>query len=412
MGNNLYEEVEKFLEHIKKNDLLNKKLFEFIEVPQNEIIVHFPVEMDNGEYKIFKGYRVQHNNVLGPYKGGLRFWDSVNLSEVKALAFWMTLKCSLAGLPYGGGKGGIKINTKNYSEKEIERVSRGFARAIADHIGPEKDIPAPDMGTNSKIIDFMTDQYQKIHGRNHLGVFTGKSLSFGGSLGREYSTGKGVALCVEKYMEKNSLKNNLTYIVQGFGNVGSYAALFLEEMGLKCIGVGDHTCYLYDEEGLDVKTMFEYNKLNKGLKGYSEKEINKDDFFKIKCNFILPCAMELQITPEIAQDLQCEAIFEGANGPIGFEADKILFERNIHVIPDIFCNSGGVIVSYFEWLQNKNFEYWSEEKVNEKLKEKIYKNFDEIWEDYNGIKSLREICYFKALKKIQDNLLARGYLHI
>jgi len=411
----LFDEVKKFLNNIKENSDLSEKLFEIIEVPQNEIITHFPVEMDNGQYKIFKGYRVQHNNCLGPYKGGLRFWNSVNLSEVEALAFWMTLKCSLANIPYGGGKGGIKIDLNQYSEKEIERVARGFSRALADHIGPELDIPAPDMGTNSKIIDYMTDQYQKLKGRHHLGVFTGKSLNFGGSLGREYSTGKGVALCVERYIEKNKLNtNDLTYIVQGFGNVGSYTSLFLKEMGLKCLGVGDHTAYIYDPNGIDVKDLFKYNKNNKKIAGYNSQSITKDEFFKIKCDFILPCAMESQITEENVDNINCKAIFEGANGPINCYADIQLKNKGIDVLPDILCNGGGVIVSYFEWLQNIHSEYWTEEKVNEKLKIHIFNAFDNIWSQYvnNKDKSLRYYCYYTSLKKIENNLKARGLISL
>lgn len=410
----LFEEVKKFLNHLKINSDLSSKLFEIVEVPQNEIITHFPVEMDNGEYKIFKGYRVQHNNCLGPYKGGLRFWDSVNLSEVEALAFWMTLKCSLANIPYGGGKGGIKIDVSKYSEKEIERVARGFSRALAEHIGPETDIPAPDMGTNSKIIDYMTDQYQKLKGRHHLGVFTGKSLNFGGSLGREYSTGKGVALCVERYIEKNNLDpKTLTYTVQGFGNVGSYTAIFLEEMGLKCLAVGDHTAYLQNEDGIDITSLFQYNKRNRKIAGYSQNTITKEDFFKIKCDFILPCAMESQITAENCDEINCRAIFEGANGPIDYNADTALAKRGIDVIPDILCNGGGVIVSYFEWLQNIHSEYWTEDKVNEKLRNQIFIAFDGIWEQYVDKKehSLRHYCYYTALKKIENNLKARGLIN-
>lgn len=404
---NLFGEVEKFLNILKSKNVLSNKLFQFMEVPQNEHIVHFPVEMDNGNYEIFKGYRVQHNNLLGPYKGGLRFWHTVNLSEVKALAFWMTIKCALADIPFGGGKGGIKIDLNKYSEKEIERIARGFSRAISDFIGENIDIPAPDMGTNSKIIDYMTDQYQKLNGRHNLGVFTGKSLNFGGSLGREYSTGKGVALCVERYIYHQQLNpNELTFITQGFGNVGYWTSYFLTKLGLKCISIGDHTAYYYNQDGIDIKEAGDYAKKYKGLKGYLENEINKDEFFDIKTDFILPCALESQITLENVDKIKCRAIFEGANGPVSVDADQILNQRGIDVYPDIFCNSGGVIVSYFEWLQNKNCEYWTEELVNEKLKNKMFSNFDCI----NLPGSKREHCYLKALQKLENNLKSRGLI--
>ena len=404
---NLFSEVEKFLDILKSKNVLSNKLFDFMEVPQNEHIVHFPVEMDNGEYEIFKGYRVQHNNLLGPYKGGLRFWHTVNLSEVKALAFWMTIKCSLADIPFGGGKGGIKIDLSKYSEKEIERIARGFSRAISDFIGENKDIPAPDMGTNSKIIDYMTDQYQKLNGRHNLGVFTGKSLNFGGSLGREYSTGKGVALCVERYIYHHKLNpQELTFTTQGFGNVGYWTSFFLSELGLKCLAIGDHTAYYYHQDGINVKEAGDYVKKHKGLKGFRDNEIDINKFFDIEADFILPCALESQITLENVDKIKCRAIFEGANGPVSVDADLKLNERGIDVYPDIFCNSGGVIVSYFEWLQNKNSEYWTEELVNEKLKNKMFSNFDSI----NLPGSKREHCYFKALQKLENNLKSRGLI--
>ena len=404
---NLFSEVEKFLDILKSKNILSNKLFDFMEVPQNEHIVHFPVEMDSGEYEIFKGYRVQHNNLLGPYKGGLRFWHTVNLSEVKALAFWMTIKCALADIPFGGGKGGIKIDLNKYSEKEIERIARGFSRAISDFIGENKDIPAPDMGTNSKIIDYMTDQYQKLNGRHNLGVFTGKSLNFGGSLGREYSTGKGVALCVERYIYHNKLNpQELTFTTQGFGNVGYWTSFFLSELGLKCLAIGDHTAYYYNQDGINVKEAGDYVKKHKGLKGFKDNEIDINKFFEIEADFILPCALESQITLENVDKIKCRAIFEGANGPVSVEADLKLNERGIDVYPDIFCNSGGVIVSYFEWLQNKNSEYWTEELVNEKLKNKMFSNFDSI----NLPGSKREHCYFKALQKLENNLKSRGLI--
>jgi len=405
---NLFDEVTKFLDILKSKNTISSKLFEFIEVPQNEYIVHFPVEMDNGEYKMFKGYRVQHNNLLGPYKGGIRFWNTVNLSEVNALAFWMTIKCALADIPFGGGKGGIKLNPNNYSDKEIERISRGFTRAISYFIGENKDIPAPDVGTNSKIIDYMTDQYQKLNGRHNLGVFTGKSLNFGGSLGREYATGKGVALSVERYIYHNKLDaKKLTFTTQGFGNVGYWTAYFLCELGLKCLAIGDHTAYYESQDGINIKAAGEYAKTNKGLKGFTHNEITKEDFFKIKADFILPCALETQITMDNVEDINCRAIFEGANGPVTVDADKRLNERGIDVYPDILCNSGGVIVSYFEWLQNKNCEYLSEDVINDKLRNKIFAVFDSI--NLEGNK--REHCYLKALKKLENNLISRGLIN-
>ena len=400
--NNLFELFQEQLKdtNIKNIDLLNQ--------PKNEIIVNFPVKLENGETLIFKGYRVQHNNINGPFKGGLRFDPIVHLDECKALAAWMTIKCSLQNLPFGGAKGGIKFNPRDYSENDVLKISNAFCKAIRHYIGPKIDIPAPDVGTNSKIMDEMIKAYNDNHPCEELATFTGKSVSSGGSLGREAATGKGVYICIREYAKRNNITlTGKTYIVQGFGNVGSNTAKLLSPLGLVCVAIGDHTGYIYCEEGFNVYKVSEYVKKNGGVNGYPNGTVleNKDDFFKTKCDFIIPAALELQITDEITQNIDCTAIFEAANGPISLSAEKKLQSKNIDIIPDILCNSGGVIVSYFEWLQNLSYEKWSEEKVNNLLDEKMTSTFNFVSNLIDKDKlTYRQACFKIAIERINDRL--------
>ena len=359
MSINLNDMCIQQLEQAGKYANIDKYFIEYLSNPKNEIIMNFQVTMDDGSKKMFKGYRVQHNNLLGPYKGGLRFHPIVHLDECKALACWMTLKCALQKLPLGGGKGGIKFNPREFSETELKRISMDFSIRLSKYIGVDKDIPAPDVGTNSKIMDWMTAAQMQLNKNHENGMFTGKSIGFGGSKGRGAATGAGVVHCIEEWVKKQDFEGQqITYIIQGFGNVGSNTAMILERLGnYKCIGVADHTGNYINHNGLNIKEMFEYNKKHRGLKGYENGKddiimVSKAMFFAKECDIVIPAALELQIDSQIARNMKCKMVAEGANGPIDPQADKILLEKGIDVIPDILANSGGVIVSYHEWLQS------------------------------------------------------------
>jgi len=379
--------------------------------PQNEIIVNFPVKLSNNKVELFKGYRVQHNNVLGPYKGGLRFHEGVYLDECKALAFWMTMKCSLQRLPFGGGKGGIKFNPRKYSKMDLKHISKQFALALKPYIGDDIDIPAPDMGSTSEIMDWMAESYGHNNLVNHKATFTGKSLIGGGSQGRTEATGRGVVDCIKEWSKLNNVDlKGKSYLIQGFGNVGSYTARFLEETGMVLHGVGDHTGYLYDKDGINVNNLIEYVKENRSIENYSHGiQMNKEEFFKQDVYIVIPAALELQIDENIAKNLKCKLVVEAANGPLTFNADKVLKERNIDVIPDILANSGGVVVSYYEWLQNKRYEFWSLDEVRLKLDSRMSETFNMVYE-LTKSKSLtmRMASYSLALDRINKNYISQG----
>ena len=379
--------------------------------PRNEIIINFPVKMDNGEIKLFKSYRVQHNNILGPFKGGLRFSSDIYLDEIKSLALWMTLKTSLQKLPFGGAKGGIKMNVSDYSESELERISRTYCRYFSRQIGRDIDIPAPDMGTNSKIMNWMSDTYQKLGHAHKHGAFTGKSVELGGSQGREEATGYGVVCCLRNWAKKNNYSlQGKTYIIQGFGNVGSNTSLLLTKLGMICVGVGDHTKYLVNQEGFNVYKLKEHVSEKKNISEYEGgQEISADDFFKIKCNVLIPAACELVILKDRAENLNCDLIVEAANGPLDLEADEICKNSNIEIIPDILANSGGVIVSYYEWLQNKRCEYHEKEIILEMLEKRMSNTFESVY-DLSKRKniSMRMASYILSLEHLNKVYKLKG----
>ena len=378
-----HSQLETVLTTFNYDDIFLKCL----KMHNKEIIVNFPVVLDDKRVEIFTGYRAQHNNWLGPYKGGLRFSDDVHLEECKALAFWMTIKCALHKLPFGGAKGGVMYNPRKYSENDNRNISKAFCAAIYTNIGPTLDIPAPDIGTSSQTMDWMVSKYQELSNnmetnKLNLGCFTGKSVDCGGSLGRNHSTGLGVALTIDywnKHHEDFIDAPLKTYIIQGFGNVGVWTMHFLNQFGYTCLAVGDHTGYYKFNEASsvdNVELLKKYNADNRGLYNLENspefkdvEKISEQDFWKMKCDIIVPAAKELQITKDVAQniDSSCRLVAEGANGPTTAEADAILLERNIEVIPDVLCNSGGVVVSYFEWLQNNSNDYWSLDKVEKRL---------------------------------------------
>lgn len=408
--------VSSQLDSAAKKCNLNPAVYEILKQPKNSIKVNFPVKRTDGSVQLITGYRVQHNNMLGPFKGGLRFHPSVSMHEAQALASWMTYKCALQDLPLGGGKGGISIDTRDYSRDELEQITRRFTRAIAEQIGPNKDVPAPDVGTNSMIMDWMVDEYNVVKGQgenNIKSVITGKSLANGGSAGRTEATGRGVAICVKEWSNANNMElDGKTFVLQGFGNVGTHTADVLSSYGMKMVGVADHTVNLHNPDGFDVNALKDYAKGNSNtLVNYEfGTSVDKKNFFGIKCDVMIPAALELQINEEEATNMDCKVVVEAANGPVSSEAEQILAERNIPIVPDILANSGGVLVSYFEWLQNKRDEYWSADVVRTKLTKKMQESFQKInclTGEYNC--TLREASYIYALKRLESAYESRGF---
>lgn len=384
---------------------------------KSEVSVNFLAEMDDGEYKMFRGYRIQHNDILGPYKGGLRYHPDVTDAEVNALAAIMTYKCSLLNIPFGGAKGGITLDPAEHSQKELMRITRSFTQALGSNIGPEYDIPAPDVGTNSQIVVWMMDTFMKQHPapiRNTLrGVVTGKSITCGGSLGRTEATGQGVVFSMQEWARENQVElKGMKFITQGFGNVGSFTATILQDLGCVLVGVQDHTGTIADPKGIDAKVLAAYVEKTGGVAGFEHASpYPKEDFWGIECDIAIPAALELQIDEKAARELKAKVVVEAANGPTTLKGDAILHERGIPVIPDFMANAGGVVVSYFEWLQNKRSEYWTIERVEEGLSQKMkqgYKEMREMAKKYNT--DNRTAAYAVALSRINHAYVERGLM--
>jgi len=381
----------------------------------NEIVVTFPVKMDDGRIEMFTGYRVQHNNALGPFKGGLRYHPSVEIDEVRALATWMTWKSAIVNVPFGGAKGGIQLDPSSCDLRELERITRRFTFALGNNIGPEYDIPAPDVNTNPQIMAWIVDTYLSTippHERQASGhVVTGKPVELGGSLGRDKATGQGVVFTIEQWAKDNSFDlKGATYTVQGFGNVGSWVARLLKPQGSKLIAVEDVTGAISDSKGIDPDDLAKYVRQHGGLVGYPKiSPIDHDAFFQTKADIFIPAALENQITADTAPLLNVKLVAEGANGPTDPEGDRVLEERRIDVIPDILCNSGGVIVSYFEWLQNKRSEFWDLEEVDAKLHKKIINGYQRVRDTARSFNTdWRTAAYIVALSRLETVYKERG----
>ena len=378
--------------------------------PDRELMVEVPLRKDDGSIQSFRGYRVQHNNSRGPFKGGIRFHEEVDLDEVRALAALMTWKTALVDIPYGGGKGGITVNPNNLSVLELERLSRRFFRSIDPIIGLNRDIPAPDVNTNAQIMAWFMDEYGMMNGHTP-GIVTGKPIELGGSLGREAATGRGTAIITRESANFFNLDlNKSNVIIQGFGNVGSYTAKFLDEMGSKIIAVSDVNGGLHEPDGFDVPSLIEFNSKNRTIKGCGQgSAISNEKLIGLECDFLIPAALGGVIHKMNVDELNCKVVVEAANGPVTPTADKKLFEKNIHVVPDILTNAGGVTVSYFEWVQNLQQLQWDESEVNEKLEKKMVSAFEEVSILMEQRKtSMRMAAFAVAIDRVAQAYALRG----
>jgi len=391
---------------------LDDDMREYLMMPRRELIVHFPVVMDDGNIRMFSGFRVHHNTALGPTKGGIRYHPDVTLDESRALAMWMTWKCALMNLPYGGAKGGVVVDPKELSEKELQAMTRRYTTEISLFIGPEMDIPAPDVGTNAQVMAWVMDTYSMHRGYSVPAVTTGKPLAVGGSAGREYATGLGIT-----YVTRSLLRQRLgirledtTIAIQGFGNVGSWTARTMHERGAKVVAVSDVNGAVYDERGLDPRHLKRYEEETGMVVGYPGAEsLTNEELLELDVDVLVPAALEGQITKENADRIRAKVIAEGANGPTTPEADQILEEKGIMIIPDILCNAGGVVVSYFEWVQDLQAFSWDESEIRHQMKRKLLDNLDDVLAttlqtDYD----LRTAAYTIAIQRIVNAVKYRG----
>ncbi len=398
------------------SDALNKLgfdegMYDLIKELLRLLTVRIPVKMDDGSVKTFTGYRAQHNDAVGPTKGGVRFHPDVDVEEVTALSMWMTLKCGIVDLPYGGGKGGIVCDPRQMSIHEVERLSRGYVRAISQIVGPTKDIPAPDVFTNSQIMAWMMDEYSQMDEFNSPGFITGKPIVLGGSQGRDRSTALGVVIAIEQAAKKRGKTiEDSRFVIQGFGNAGSFLAKFLYDKGAKIVGISDAYGALHDPEGLDIDYLLDRRDSFGTVTNLFEDTITNKELFEIDCDILVPAAIANQITEENAHDIKADIIVEAANGPTTMGATKILSERGILLVPDVLASAGGVTVSYFEWVQNNQGYYWTEEEVNEKLREKLIKAFDTIYNLSENRKiDMRLAAYIVGIKRTAEAARYRGW---
>lgn len=408
---NVIEQFNKAADAMSLDPNIRKILRETV----NEITVHFPVRMDDGSIQMFRGYRVQHNNALGPFKGGLRYHPAVDIDEVRALAAWMTWKTAIANLPLGGAKGGIQFDPKKHSPRELERITRRFTYALGSNIGPEYDIPAPDMNTNPQIMAWILDTFLSMmppqERQSSFHIVTGKPIESGGSQGRMKATGQGLVYILERWADDEVFDlSKATYFVQGFGNVGSWAARLLKPIGAKMIAVEDQSGAISNPAGIDPDELLEYTTKKGKISGYpNAKVIDHFTYMQTVADIFIPAALESQITSDTAPLVNVKLVIEGANGPTDSDGDRILRERGIHILPDILANAGGVIVSYFEWLQNKRREYWDLEEVDSKLHRKLTKSYIRVKETAEEYETdWRTAAYIVALRRLEHVYKERG----
>jgi glutamate dehydrogenase (NAD(P)+) len=392
---------------------LDPGMRQILRVCQRELIVSFPVKMDNNSVQVFTGYRVHHNITRGPAKGGIRYHPAVDLDEVRALAMWMTWKCALVNIPYGGAKGGVVLDPTDFSMRELEHLTRRFAAEISILIGPERDIPAPDVGTNAQVMAWIMDTISMHRGHTVPAVVTGKPIDVFGSLGRIDATGRGVGIVTREAAKHLGLRlDQLSVVVQGFGNVGSVAAEMIAKMGARVVAVSDVSGGYYNRRGLDIEAMIKYVRQNRSLRGYHQpgtEQLSNAELLELPCDVLVPAALENQITKINADRIEARIIVEGANGPITPLADEILYNRGVFVVPDILANAGGVTVSYFEWVQGLQEFFWSEEEINERLERIMVRSFNSVLE--MALKHevpLRAAAYMIAVKRVADATTIRG----
>ena len=392
---------------------LGADVYEILKYPQRMLEVSVPVKMDDGSVRVFTGWRAQNNTAVGPSKGGVRFHPNVTRDEVAALSIWMTFKCSVTGIPYGGGKGGIIVNPKELSAGELERLCRGYVDAIYPILGEKKDVPAPDVNTNAQIMAWMTDEYIKLSGESSFGTFTGKPVELAGSLGRTKATGLGISIIMNEALKKQGKSlDGARVAIQGFGNVGSFTAKCAHDMGARVVAIAEWNTTLYNENGIDIEKLMQFKADNAGsIKGFPDaSEISIEEFWGLDVDVLSPCAMENTINSETAPLIKTSLVVEGANGPTTLDGDKILQDKGITVVPDILANAGGVTVSYFEWVQNRYGYYWGESEVEQKEETAMKTAFDAIYkikEEYNV--SMREATYMYSVKRVATAMKLRGW---
>lgn len=408
---NAYDNAMQQLEKAAKLIKLDKNILAKLSSPEKVVMASLPIEMDDGTQQVFQSYRVQYNSARGPYKGGIRFHPQVDLDEVKALSFWMAIKTAVVDLPLGGGKGGVIVDTKKLSQTELEKISRAWVRAFRQVIGPDKDIPAPDVYTNPQIMAWMADEFSQLEGKQSLGVVTGKPLDYGGSLGRGSATAKGGYYVLLEALKELKLDIKKTKIaIQGFGNAGSIAAELLYEAGAKVVALADSKGMIYNSRGFNIPKIVEHKKTKKSITTFAgAKKIKAEDFFAFDVDVLIPAALENQITGDNVDNIKAKIILELANGPTTPEADEVLYKNNIIVIPDVLANAGGVTVSYFEWLQNISNNYWTLEEVDKELAEKMIPAWQAIWVKAKELKTdLRTASFIVAIQRIEAAMKIRN----
>ncbi|KYC96782.1 Glu/Leu/Phe/Val dehydrogenase [Heyndrickxia sporothermodurans] len=409
---NLFTSTQDVIQEALSKLGFNNEMYELLKEPLRILTVRMPIRMDDGTIKVFTGYRSQHNDAVGPTKGGVRFHPEVNEDEVKALSMWMTIKCGIVDLPYGGGKGGIVCDPRTMSMGEIERLSRGYVRAISQIVGPTKDIPAPDVYTNSQIMAWMMDEYSSLRENDSPGFITGKPIVLGGSEGRDKATAQGVTICIEEAAKKKGFDlKGARVVIQGFGNAGSFLAKFLHDEGAKVIGISDAYGALHDPNGLDIDYLLDRRDSFGTVTTLFENTITNKELLELDCDILVPAAISNQITSENASNIRASIVVEAANGPTTAEATKILTERGILLVPDVLASSGGVTVSYFEWVQNNQGYYWTEDEVNEKLRKKLVDAFNNVYTTAETRKlNMRLAAYMVGLRNAAEASKFRGWI--
>jgi glutamate dehydrogenase (NAD(P)+) len=408
---NPFELAQQQLRKVAHDFQIDPNLVRVLEHCKKAIVVSVPFSKDDGTIAVYEGYRVTHNIARGPSKGGIRYHPSVTLDEVRALSMWMTWKCALMGIPFGGAKGGVVCNPKQLSQGELERMTRRYTSEIVNEIGPEKDIPAPDVGTDPRVMAWIFDTYSMNKGHSVLGVVTGKPLNLGGSLGRLEATARGAHYCIREAVKKQGRSlEGMRVAVQGFGNVGSYLAKFVAEDGAKVIAISDSTGGVYNPDGIDVALALAHKQETGRLEGLKDTEpVTNEELLLLDCDVLAPCALEQVITTENADKIKAKLICEGANGPTTPAADEILEDRGVMVLPDILANAGGVVVSYFEWVQGLQEYFWKEDEVNARLNDITSKAFHETWSTYEAKSTtMRMAAYGLAVQRVSEATMTRG----